>query len=293
MDVRIPGWGVARLCYARDLDLRVGYRVVVATEVGDFVGRVALTPRRREPYADPYDIVRVVTEEDEREEDRNRELGRGMREEARKLARDHRIGGVEFIGCDVSLDGEYVEVKYQADEKQLDLRPVKDGLQRAYDAHVTLRRFGFLDRSSDASGCDTCGLPLCCATWSGARDMGPVNVRLAKQQGVTPNEKIMGCCGEVKCCMRFEHDAYKEFKERAPFRNSIVKLGERDGKVVDYSMVRDAVIVQVGPKRSDQETVPLGVLARDNPGVEPADPEDWELPDAGDQDDTPEDLRED
>jgi len=251
---------------------------VVATEVGDFVGRVALTPRRREPYADPYDIVRVVTEQDEREEDRNRELGREMRVEARKLARDHRISGVEFIGCDVSLDGEYVEVKYQADEKQLDLRPVKDGLQRAYDAQVTLRRFGFLDRSGDSGGCDTCGLPLCCATWSGARDMGPVNVRLAKQQGVTPNEKIIGCCGEVKCCMRYEHDAYKEFKERAPFRNSIVKLGEREGKVVDYSMVRDSVVVQVGPKRSEQEIIPLGRLARDNPGVVPADPEDWDLP---------------
>ncbi|CAA9499480.1 MAG: Signal peptidase-like protein, partial [uncultured Rubrobacteraceae bacterium] len=205
-------------------------------------------------------------------------LGREMRVEARKLARDHRISGVEFIGCDVSLDGEYVEVKYQADEKQLDLRPVKDGLQRAYDAQVTLRRFGFLDRSGDASGCDTCGLPLCCATWSGARDMGPVNVRLAKQQGVTPNEKIIGCCGEVKCCMRYEHDAYKEFKGRAPFRNSIVQLGERQGKVVDYSMVRDSVVVQVGPKRSEQEVIPLGVLARDNPGVVPADPEDWVLP---------------
>ena len=279
---------MARLCYARDLDLRVGYRVVVATEVGDFVGRVALTPRRREAYADPYDIVRVTGEEDERQEDRNRELGREMRVEARKLARDHRIGGVEFIGCDVSLDGEYVEVKYQADEKQLDLRPVKDGLQRAYGVNVTLRRFGFLDRSADAGGCDTCGLPLCCATWSGARDMGPVNVRLAKQQGVTPNEKILGSCGEVKCCMRYEHDAYKEFKERAPFRNSIVKLGERQGKVVDYSMVRDAVIVQVGPKRSDQETVPLGILARDNAGVEPADPEDWDPP----ENETPEDPRE-
>ena len=279
VDVRLPGWGVARLCYARDLDLRVGYRVVVATEVGDFVGRVALTPRRREAYTEPYDIVRVVTEEDDREEDRNREFGREIREEARKLARDHQIGGVEFIGCDVSLDGEYVEVKYQADGKQPDLRPVKDGLQRAYDAQVSLRRFGFLDRSGDAGGCDTCGLPLCCAVWSGARDMGPVNVRLAKQQGVTPNEKIMGCCGEVKCCMRYEHDAYKEFKERAPFRNTTVALGDgREGKVVDYSMVRDAVVVQVGSKRSEQEIIPLGRLARDNPGVEPADPEDWELP---------------
>lgn len=265
-----------KLCYARDLDLRVGYRVVVDTEVGEFIGRVALTPRRREPYKQPYDILRIVTERDAREDDANRELGREIRMEAVKLARDYRIEQVQFIGCDISLDGSYIEVKYQMDGEQ-DLTPVRDGLERVYDARVTLRRFSFIERSGDTSGCDTCGLPLCCATWSGARSMGPVNVRLAKQQGVTPNEKIIGCCGEVKCCMRYEHDTYKEFKERAPFKNSTVKLGEREGRVVDYSMVRDAVLVQFGQKRSDQEMVSLGRLARDNPGIMPADPEDWKI----------------
>ena len=259
----------------------MGYRVVLATEVGEFVGRVALTPRRREPYTQPYDILRILTEEDAREEYAHRELGREIRMEAQKLARDHAIEKVQFIGCDVSLDGNYVEVKYQTDEKDLDLGPVQAGLERAYDVRVVLRRFRFIERSGDASGCDTCGLPLCCATWSGARSMGPVNVRLAKQQGVTPNEKIMGCCGEVKCCMRYEHDVYKEFKERAPFKNSMVKFGGREGKVVDYSMTKDSVFVRFGPERADQELVPLGRLARDNPDVVPADPEDpedWELP---------------
>jgi cell fate regulator YaaT (PSP1 superfamily) len=270
VDVRVPGWSITRLCYARDLDLRVGYKVVVATEVGELVGRVTLTPRRREPYTQPYDIVRIVTEEDARTEDRNRELGRGVREEA--------IEGVQFIGCDVSLDGSYIEVKYQTDDKEVDLGPVKSGLERAYDATVAFREFRFIERSGDASGCDTCGLPLCCATWSGARSMGPVNVRLAKQQGVTPNEKILGCCGEVKCCMRYEHDTYKEFKQRAPFRNSTVKLGDREGKVVDYSMVKDSVFVQFGSRRADQELISLGSLARDNPGILPADTEEWEVP---------------
>jgi cell fate regulator YaaT (PSP1 superfamily) len=278
VDVRIPGWGTPRLCYARDLDLRVGYRVVVATEVGEFIGRVALTPRRREPYTQPYDILRIVTEEDAREDDEHRELGREIRNEAQKLARDHRVENVQFIGCDVSLDGYYIEVKYQTDEKDVDLGPVQESLERAYDTRVVLRRFRFIERSADAAGCDTCGLPLCCATWSGARSMGPVNVRLAKQQGVTPNEKIMGCCGEVKCCMRYEHDVYKEFKERAPFKNSVVRLGEREGKVVDYSMVKDSVFVRFGPTRADQELIPLGRLARYNPGVMPADTEEWELP---------------
>lgn len=245
---------------------------MVDTEVGEFIGRVSLTPRRREPYTRPYDILRVVTDRDDRDEGANRELGREIRIEAQKFARDYQIGKVEFIGCDVSLDRSYVEVKYQTEEN-LDLTPVVEGLERAYDAHVDMRRFTFIERSGDASGCDSCGLPLCCATWSGARNMGPVNVRLAKQQGVTPNEKIMGCCGEVKCCMRYEHDVYKEFKERAPFKNSTVKLGQQEGQVVDYSMIRDAVFVQFGDQRSDQELIPLERLARDNPGIEPADPE--------------------
>jgi cell fate regulator YaaT (PSP1 superfamily) len=282
---------VPRLCYARDLDLRVGYRVVVDTELGEFVGVVALTPRRREAYARPYDILRVVTERDQREEDEHRELGREIRIEAQKLARDHGIGKVEFIGCDVSLDGTYVEVKYQS-EADRDLTAVREGLERVYDARFALRRFNFLERASSTGGCDTCSVPLCCATWSGARAMGPVNVRLAKQQGVTPNDKIMGCCGEVKCCMRYEHDAYKEFKERAPFKNSTVQIEGREGQVVDYSMVRDAVIVRFGQKRSDQEIIPLGRLARENPNITPADPEDWDLPtgdEAGPSDETTED----
>lgn len=267
--------GVAKLCYARDLDLRVGYKVVIQTEEGTFIGRVTLTPRRREPYMAPYEILRVVTPEDEMRDGALRELGREVRKEAQKLARDHRVKGVEFIGCDVSLDGSYIVVKYRSGG-HVDLDSVGEQLERAFAARVVLQRFTFIERSSDSRGCDTCGIPLCCATWSGARSLGPVNVRLAKQQGITPNDKIVGCCGEVKCCMRFEHDTYKEFKERAPFKNTIVKLEGRDGRVVDYSMVKDSVLVQFGPKKSDRELVPLGRLSPENPSITPADPEDWE-----------------
>jgi hypothetical protein len=80
--------------------------------------------------------------------------------------------------------------------------------------------------------------------------------------------------------MRYEHDAYKDFKERAPFKNSTVKLGEREGKVVDYSVVKDSVFVRFGPEPADQELVPLGRLARDNPGITPADTDEWELPES-------------
>jgi hypothetical protein len=43
-------------------------------------------------------------------------------------------------------------------------------------------------------------------------------------------------------------------------------------------MVKDSVLVQFGRKKSDRELVPLGRLAPENPGITPADPEDWEKP---------------
>ncbi|MEW6638182.1 MAG: PSP1 C-terminal domain-containing protein, partial [Actinomycetota bacterium] len=138
----------------------MGYRVVVETEVGEFIGRVALTPRRREPYTEPYEILRLATEEDEAEESRHRELGREIRTEAQKLARDHGVEKVSFIGCDVSLDERYVEVKYQSEERTPDLSAVRRGLERTYNMSIEFKRFVFIERSADASGCDTCGLPL-------------------------------------------------------------------------------------------------------------------------------------
>jgi hypothetical protein len=43
-------------------------------------------------------------------------------------------------------------------------------------------------------------------------------------------------------------------------------------------MVKDSVFVQFGTKRADQELVSLGSLARDNPGIIPADTDEWEVP---------------
>jgi hypothetical protein len=77
--------------------------------------------------------------------------------------------------------------------------------------------------------------------------------------------------------MRYEHEVYKDFKERAPFKNTVVRLEGREGQVVDYSMVQDSVLVQFGRKRSERELVPLGRLAPENPGITPADCEEWNV----------------
>ena len=250
----------------------VGYKAVVEVDGAEQLGEVASVPRRREAYTEPARVVRVATEEDFERERELRELGREVTKEARKLVRDHQIKKVEFIGCDISLDGGRGEVKYTA-ENRVELGRVTQGLQQAFGMRITLKQFSFIERSGCSSGCDSCGQPLCCTIWSGCRTQ-PVGVRHAKQQGVTPSDKIYGACGEVKCCMRYEHEVYKEFKERAPFKNTTITYKGEEGQVVDYSMVKDSVFVKFGPKRSDTELITLNALALENENIVPADAND-------------------
>jgi hypothetical protein len=51
-------------------------------------------------------------------------------------------------------------------------------------------------------------------------------------------------------------------------------------------MTKDSVFVRFGPERADQKLVPLGRLARENPGILPADTEEWELPESSESPDS-------
>ena len=51
-------------------------------------------------------------------------------------------------------------------------------------------------------------------------------------------------------------------------------------------MVKNSVLVRFGPDRTDQELIPLGRLARENPAITPADPDEWELPESSERPDS-------
>ena len=59
------------------------------------------------------------------------------------------------------------------------------------------------DETAVLGGVGSCGRPVCCATW--LREFRPLNVRMAKAQGISLNPtSINGYCGRLKCCLRYE-----------------------------------------------------------------------------------------
>ena len=49
-------------------------------------------------------------------------------------------------------------------------------------------------------------------------------------------------------------------------------------------MLFRSVLVQFGARRSDQQLVTLGSLAKDNPGIMPADMDEWEVSETSPED---------
>ena len=74
----------------------------------------------------------------------------------------------------------------------------------------------------------------------------PVNMRMAKVQKATLDpSKISGYCGRLKCCLRYEDQTYTELKKLMPYRGTRVKTSEGPGRVVDYQILTQLVIVEL------------------------------------------------
>lgn len=115
-------------------------------------------------------------------------------------------------------------------------------------------------------GLGHCGQELCCARLGG--EFCPVSIRMAKEQDLSLNpQKISGVCGRLMCCLRYEFDAYKDFKSRAPKQNATVKTPDGPAKVVDLDVPREVVSVRLEGEKPVR--VPLSAFDAPEEGTRP------------------------
>lgn len=98
---------------------------------------------------------------------------------------------------------------------------------------------------------------------------------MAKEQGLSLNpQKISGLCGRLMCCLRYEFDAYKDFKGRAPKLNATVQTPAGPAKVVDHDVPREIVSLKVEGEKpvkvplSDFDPAPEGATRPNAVGEE-------------------------
>ncbi|TLM65027.1 MAG: hypothetical protein FDZ70_11285, partial [Actinobacteria bacterium] len=224
----------------------VGSAVIVRLDRGEEIGRVTEAAHFVEPNevtSTPPRILREAEDADlaqaERIVDLERDAVRVLRElvEAREL-------DMKPVEAEYQFDGSRVVLYFVAEER-VDFRELVKELSSRLKTRIDMRQVGVRDEARMVGGIGHCGEVLCCARMGG--EFQPVSIRMAKEQDLPLNPlKISGRCGRLMCCLRYEYDAYKDFKGRAPKRGAQVETPAGSAKVTDLNTPREVVTMRLG-----------------------------------------------
>ncbi|MEA5019588.1 MAG: stage 0 sporulation family protein [Gordonibacter sp.] len=253
-----------------DLDLRKEDPVVVSTARGTEFGRMAedvfeadeAQVKKLKTPLKP--VVRLATEEDEiRAEEMERKSSEALpifKEMAAEANEDMHPVSVEFL-----LDGDKAVFYFEAEER-VDFRDLVRKLAAQFHVRIDMRQIGVRDEARMVGGLGHCGQELCCKRLGG--EFCPVSIRMAKEQDLSLNpQKISGVCGRLMCCLRYEFDAYKDFKSRAPKQNAQVETPLGMAKVIDLDVPREVVTLKLDGEKPVK--VPLADFDPAQEGVRP------------------------
>ncbi len=127
-------------------------------------------------------------------------------------------------------------VKFVADEKQ-DLRHLGPKLAKILHVKVEFAQMGARDKARMIGGLGRCGLEMCCKRF--LVELPSVTLTMARKQYLfAAPEKLSGTCGRLICCLRYEMEFYDEMAERLPELGATVKIGDKEGEVVEVNPIR-------------------------------------------------------
>lgn len=268
--VNLP-YNVKTLWFDPDgLDIHADDDVVVTTARGLEIGRAAgdifeVSYERVKSLKSPLrKVERLATPEDlERAREMERLSDEAMpvfKELARETSEDMHPVSVEYL-----LDGDKAIFYFEAEER-IDFRDLVRKLASRFQVRVDMRQIGVRDEARIVGGIGHCGQIVCCKRMGG--EFKPVSIRMAKAQDLSLNpQKISGLCGRLMCCLRYENEAYKDFKSRAPKAGATVQTPDGPAKVDSLDVPREYVKVRVEGEKP--VSVPLSAFEEAEEGKRP------------------------
>lgn len=228
-----------------DLTPAEGDTVIVQTERGKEAGTVVEAPHEVETTDLPAplkSVLRVATEADLAQladfAEQEREALPIFREMVKERQLDMKPIDVEYM-----LDGDKV-VFYFAAEERVDFRELVKALASRFKSRVDMRQVGVRDEARMIGGLGHCGEQLCCSRFGG--EFMPVSIRMAKEQDLPLNPlKISGLCGRLMCCLRYEFEAYRDYKQRAPKKGAIIETPLGKAQVVELNTPHESVVLRL------------------------------------------------
>lgn len=236
------------------LHIKKGDKVIVETARGVEFGSVVAGPREipDEEIMQPLkSVIRIATEEDKRNEEKNREKEKEAYDICLEKIRAHNLD-MKLINAEYTFDNNKVLFYFTADGR-IDFRELVKDLAAVFRTRIELRQIGVRDETKIKGGIGICGRPLCCHTY--LSEFAPVSIKMAKEQNLSLNPtKISGVCGRLMCCLTNEEETYEELNSRLPAIGDYVRTRDgHKGEVQSVSVLRQLVKVVVTMDDDEKE----------------------------------------
>ncbi len=145
------------------------------------------------------------------------------------------------------LFGGHKIIFFFSSDSRVDFRRLVKELAQHYRTRIEMRQIGVRDEARLLGEYGPCGRNLCCHTFLSA--LKPVSIKAAKSQKSTLDPaKISGCCGRLKCCLKFEEKTYEELRKNLPRPGKKVPTPEGVGTVLGYDVIAQTVTVKFPDK---------------------------------------------
>lgn len=228
------------------LELNVADQVIVRTSRGIEIGKIVVANHempQEEIVGTLEKVVRKATESDLAAVERNDKLAVRVSQVCTEKIEEYGLD-MRLINTEVVFDGGKIIISFFAEER-VDFRKLVEDLAKKFRTRIEFRQVGVRDEARLIGGYGPCGRRMCCTMFAG--DQQPVSIKMAKEQNLPLNPmKISGICGRLMCCLKYEQEAYKDFKGRCPKKGAVVMTEKGEGRVIDYLVPKEKVLVNLG-----------------------------------------------
>ena len=246
-----------------DFQLHVGDLAVVETANGTAIGEVRRPSRPLPEFRRDRlyrRVLRPATEREAREHHDRRDRELAAVETCQQMARERGLA-MKVIDVELTAGTRRMTVYFNSEDR-VDFRDLVRELAREFHTRVEMRQIGARDVTKVLDGIGPCGRQLCCS--SHLRKFEPVSVKMAKAQDMPlTDNRLLGNCGRLKCCLLYEFSTYQELRSYLPRVNTPCSAscgggGCMTGKVRSLRVLKQTVVV--GFPDGTEAEVPLDQL---------------------------------
>ncbi|TKJ42591.1 hypothetical protein CEE37_00610 [candidate division LCP-89 bacterium B3_LCP] len=208
-----------------EFPLKMGDLAVVRVDKGEDLGRIVHLLDRLPEYQPEveYEVLRRATPKDVKTLEEYRQKENDAKITCKEKIENHGLE-MKLVDVEYQFDGRKLTFFFTADGR-IDFRQLVKDLAATFRTRIELKQIGARDETRRFGGLGPCGQSLCCAAF--IVEFCPITTQMAKDQNLPLNpNKISGCCGRLKCCLKHELDEYIDALEELPRWDTKIMTGK-------------------------------------------------------------------